>query len=74
MYNLFENDVKEYGTQALRVGEHIVLMFENDVKEYGTQAIVAHAPILCQFENDVKEYGTQAAYLSCIVRWSLRMM
>ena len=33
----FENDVKMYGTQTLRLSFPPVLLFENDVKMYGTQ-------------------------------------
>ena len=35
---LFENDVKMYGTQASWGEEQQKEMFENDVKMYGTQA------------------------------------
>ena len=34
----FENDVKQYGTQALLSLAQIADTFENDVKQYGTQA------------------------------------
>ena len=34
----FENDVKMYGTQALKSALESAGMFENDVKMYGTQA------------------------------------
>ena len=57
----FENDVKEYGTQAISGVGVAVEVFENDVKEYGTQATMEQFEGLEQFENDVKEYGTQAA-------------
>ena len=56
----FENDVKEYGTQALRQDDTRQRRFENDVKEYGTQANWKKAQLPYKFENDVKEYGTQA--------------
>ena len=35
----FENDVKMYGTQTIKVKDSINLEFENDVKMYGTQTI-----------------------------------
>ena len=35
---MFENDVKEYGTQATMEQFEGLEQFENDVKEYGTQA------------------------------------
>ena len=38
--NLFENDVKQYGTQANTIPEGLEYGFENDVKQYGTQALV----------------------------------
>ena len=38
MKEMFENDVKMYGTQAARRREKQKCMFENDVKMYGTQA------------------------------------
>ena len=34
----FENDVKMYGTQAMKSWRTHSLKFENDVKMYGTQA------------------------------------
>ena len=34
----FENDVKMYGTQAVKVCITLAIPFENDVKMYGTQA------------------------------------
>ena len=34
----FENDVKQYGTQATPVINKASIAFENDVKQYGTQA------------------------------------
>ena len=34
----FENDVKMYGTQAVKADIKEFLEFENDVKMYGTQA------------------------------------
>ena len=33
----FENDVKMYGTQTIRVNNLSAMLFENDVKMYGTQ-------------------------------------
>ena len=38
-WNLFENDVKEYGIQTMMIGQPQWIMFENDVKEYGIQTI-----------------------------------
>ena len=35
----FENDVKQYGTQACESQKKEVHEFENDVKQYGTQAV-----------------------------------
>ena len=40
---MFENDVKEYGTQAKKLRKEESDMFENDVKEYGTQAVISSA-------------------------------
>ena len=37
---MFENDVKQYGTQALAVLDEKDKRFENDVKQYGTQAVL----------------------------------
>ncbi len=34
----FENDVKQYGTQASFMAVKLLSVFENDVKQYGTQA------------------------------------
>ena len=34
----FENDVKMYGTQAIKKSVYAQSAFENDVKMYGTQA------------------------------------
>ena len=34
---MFENDVKEYGTQTSAINQLGKIPFENDVKEYGTQ-------------------------------------
>ena len=36
---MFENDVKQYGTQAQKGLSRLAVQFENDVKQYGTQAI-----------------------------------
>ena len=58
----FENDVKEYGTQALFMVKYNGDLFENDVKEYGTQAPKWTKVTPDRFENDVKEYGTQAKH------------
>ena len=35
---MFENDVKQYGTQASTDRNREDIAFENDVKQYGTQA------------------------------------
>ena len=56
----FENDVKQYGTQARQWVIDDSLKFENDVKQYGTQANYCTAWLVVVFENDVKQYGTQA--------------
>ncbi len=37
MFHVFENDVKEYGIQTLKVAVQFTDRFENDVKEYGIQ-------------------------------------
>ena len=41
---VFENDVKMYGTQAVKDGTGIWSKFENDVKMYGTQALAFNSP------------------------------
>ena len=41
MKDLFENDVKQYGTQASQKELKQIQVFENDVKQYGTQADVS---------------------------------
>ena len=56
----FENDVKQYGTQATKEEVKSKERFENDVKQYGTQALKIFSHTLFVFENDVKQYGTQA--------------
>ena len=56
----FENDVKQYGTQANLLILKANLLFENDVKQYGTQAMLADEIFCNVFENDVKQYGPQA--------------
>ena len=56
----FENDVKQYGTQAAHMHYKDDNRFENDVKQYGTQALLTPFSVVIQFENDVKQYGTQA--------------
>ena len=38
----FENDVKMYGTQTLRINTSVTTQFENDVKMYGTQTRFQH--------------------------------
>ena len=40
---MFENDVKQYGTQAFNNNSFCIVRFENDVKQYGTQA--CHMPV-----------------------------
>ena len=39
MKEMFENDVKMYGTQAQQNRQMNLGKFENDVKMYGTQAV-----------------------------------
>ena len=56
---LFENDVKMYGTQTDSTATTLPTTFENDVKMYGTQTICTVAGGSSTFENDVKMYGTQ---------------
>ena len=58
--DLFENDVKMYGTQAEKPLKIERGRFENDVKMYGTQAPAVLYYCWHTFENDVKMYGTQA--------------
>ena len=70
----FENDVKEYGTQASCSPPSSSGSFENDVKEYGTQAQFNQLMGYTVFENDVKEYGTQARSLRPRPGRCLRMM
>ena len=36
---VFENDVKMYGTQTIRLPSSSYTAFENDVKMYGTQTM-----------------------------------
>ena len=43
---MFENDVKQYGTQAETETEDKTDEFENDVKQYGTQADL-HSLVQC---------------------------
>ena len=51
---MFENDVKQYGTQApVDIFTH-KLKFENDVKQYGTQADCHYLYNQILFENHVK--------------------
>ena len=56
----FENDVKQYGTQAPKTSFRFLQVFENDVKQHGTQAERKQLPKGSRFENDVKQHGTQA--------------
>ena len=56
---LFENDVKTYGTQTKQLRTPSTSKFENDVKTYGTQTHKGHKNHAYSFENDVKTYGTQ---------------
>ena len=42
--NMFENDVKMYGTQTLINISTSHFMFENDVKMYGTQTDITLTP------------------------------
>ena len=55
----FENDVKMYGTQTLKMYLTDLMWFENDVKMYGTQTRIKRILMTRLFENDVKMYGTQ---------------
>ena len=71
---MFENDVKTYGTQAVKTRFHTTGTFENDVKTYGTQAIIITDNEGIVFENDVKTYGTQAIQKQNALPCSLRMM
>ena len=43
---MFENDVKQYGTQARICRYSKRVKFENDVKQYGTQANADNVPDL----------------------------
>ena len=71
---MFENDVKMYGTQTTAVDKLIHFQFENDVKMYGTQTI-CHLPFFSPlFENDVKMYGTQTFMIFIFSIRRLRMM
>ena len=60
----FENDVKMYGTQTIRILLADEIEFENDVKMYGTQTQSAPVRWGELFENDVKMYGTQTSAAS----------
>ena len=40
----FENDVKMYGTQTIKLPSQTAAMFENDVKMYGTQTPGQQSP------------------------------
>ena len=71
---MFENDVKTYGTQAIKRFLRTLELFENDVKTYGTQAIYNVGSSWFLFENDVKTYGTQANALFSLSALCLRMM
>ena len=64
--DLFENDVKMYGTQTKEKVCICIAQFENDVKMYGTQTAVADIGQQCKFENDVKMYGTQTKHREII--------
>ena len=57
--DMFENDVKMYGTQTSQHQRTFPLPFENDVKMYGTQTVTMITRERKPFENDVKMYGTQ---------------
>ena len=50
----FENDVKMYGTQTLRLLQYRKTEFENDVKMYGTQTTLNSIPTFLVFENECK--------------------
>ena len=71
---LFENDVKMYGTQTANDRYHITGAFENDVKMYGTQTVYPVLSVVDVFENDVKTYGTQTPGTSGKLADRLRMM
>ena len=71
---LFENDVKQYGTQAFQEPYFTDRLFENDVKQYGTQALLMRTDRRSRFENDVKQYGTQADTGELRAGIRLRMM
>ena len=70
----FENDVKMYGTQTLRLLQYRKTEFENDVKMYGTQTTLNSIPTFLVFENDVKMYGTQTLRSQFPQQRGLRMM
>ena len=72
--NVFENDVKKYGTQTRKRRKITVAMFENDVKKYGTQTLQKRRKTVAMFENDVKKYGTQTFTFWLLFSVSLRMM
>ena len=71
---LFENDVKMYGTQTIEQAMSVCLVFENDVKMYGTQTSMMHSCTELGFENDVKMYGTQTNTVTIGQTRRLRMM
>ena len=71
---LFENDVKMYGTQTGLQNLQTLCQFENDVKMYGTQTTFCSRRTYNQFENDVKMYGTQTQKRGAAQVASLRMM
>lgn len=50
----FENDVKMYGTQTIKLAFENGIEFENDVKMYSTQTFSGQILLNRTFENDVK--------------------
>ena len=62
----FENDVKTYGTETIKLHDPNIIRFENDVKTYGTETKVFLLKNDHLFENDVKTYGTETIHLTDI--------
>ena len=57
---MFENDVNQYGTQALFFISEDRERFENDVNQYGTQAFPPTLVYTILFENDVNKDSFQS--------------
>ena len=72
--DVFENDVKMYGTETKSVWSSTLSTFENDVKMYGTETLRSQHVPARQFENDVKTYGTETCSHEMSVCFCLRMM